>query len=109
MTSSRDAASDLARLPGSSRPLAGGADSTTRLPPDEMVRATLVLRRRSGAEPDPGTRLSRAELADRFGASPDDVALVTDTLDRCGVRVLHADAASRRLQVEGRAEDIERA
>lgn len=74
-----------------------------------MVRATLVLRRRSGAEPDPGTRLSRAELADRFGASPDDVALVTDTLDRCGVRVLHADAASRRLQVEGRAEDIERA
>ena len=68
-----------------------------------------MLRRRSGDEPDPRLRLTPAELAARYGASAGDVDLVTGTLERLGVRVLEADAASRRIRVEGRAEDVERA
>lgn len=104
MTHSREAWAKPADDEDRSRP-----DELVRVPSDEVVRATLVLRRRSDTEPDPTTRLDRVGFAERYGAHPADVSVVTDTMEGLGLRVLGSDAASRRVRVEGRAEDVERA
>ncbi len=103
MTESRQ--SDLITLAGSARPAYAAIGS--RVPPGESVQATLVLRRRSGAEPPVDRLLSPADLAGRYGASPDDIDVVTGLLDSRGIRVVSADPPSRRLRVEGTAADLE--
>lgn len=74
------------------------------LPDDEIVEATLVLRRRGDA-PDPrgGEVLSRAELADRYGADPADIDLVTRTVSAAGATVESIDPGSRRIRITGPA------
>jgi kumamolisin len=97
-----DVMSDRVVLPGSNRPaVAAGAP----LAPARPVEATLVLRRR--AEPPAtafgGPPWSRAELAERYGADPDQLATVVQTVTDAGLEVLSADPASRLVRVRGNA------
>src|SRR5581483_11412135 len=93
----------LASLPGSERAPLG--EPGPALPADDVVEATVVLRRRAdlpaevidGATP----ALTREELAQRYGADPADVELVTDELASLGIRVLDADPAARLLHISG--------
>src|SRR5664279_855491 len=93
---------DLRPLPGSERrPVQGPVAAPAAVPDDSRVEVTLVLRRRAGA-PDPtGPSLSKAELAEQFGAAPVDVDLVTSTLTKLGAEVLDTDPATRRVRVAG--------
>jgi kumamolisin len=69
--------------------------------PAETALVTLFLRRRSPL-PESGTVvLTRTELRERHGADPADVEAVRLEAERLGLRVVGADAGSRRVQVEG--------
>jgi kumamolisin len=106
---------DLRPLPGSERPPAPGLHAPgTALAPGEQVEVTLVLRRR-GEAPDPGRApaapaapVAATDFAERFGADPADVELVTSTLTGLGAQVLQVDPASRRIRIAGSAELLSR-
>jgi kumamolisin len=114
MTSLPDPADlDLRPLPGSERaPAPGVRGPSARLPGDQRVEVTLVLRRRqqpsgtAAAGPAPGSErpplpLTREQLAERSGADPADVDLVVRTLTGLGLEVVETDPASRRVRVAG--------
>ena len=71
------------------------------VPDDERIEVTLVLRRRSGDSAPPsytlgdadGPRTSEAVGAE-FGASPEDLDLVTSYLEGRGLRVLESHGPS---------------
>lgn len=98
---------------GSSSPLAGshrrpapGARPLGPVPDDEPVRLTLVLRRRQAlpaALVTGAATVSRAELAQRYGADPADVDLVTSVLSGRGLTVDSVEPASRRVVISGPA------
>jgi kumamolisin len=73
------------------------------LPDDSPVEATIILRRRSAMTTKDATdaRLTTAEVAERFGASPADAELVSSTLESQGLTVLSTDLPSRRIRVSG--------
>jgi kumamolisin len=93
-------------LPGSARAVLTGTENVGRVAADQRVAFTVILRRRADLPGDlvegPAT-VSSDELADRFGADPDDVALVRSTFEAAGVTVTEAHAVSRRLTAEGPA------
>src|SRR5436190_19522850 len=93
----------LTSLPGSERAALGQPGPA--LPADDVIEATVVLRRRADlpAEVVDGatTALTRDQLAQRYGADPADVALVTEELAGLGIRVLHTDPAARLMHVSG--------
>jgi kumamolisin len=95
-------------LPGTARERMPGAASLGPVDPAEQVEVTVVLRRR--AEPPPeafaGPPLTSEELAEQYGAAPEDVALVTATLEAVGAEVLSVDAASRRVRARGRVDAL---
>jgi kumamolisin len=75
-------------------------------PPDmaEVVQLVLLVRRREEIPDSLVTGLvaiTRDELAQKYGADPADIRLVSDIMEGCGLRVVSADAASRRVVVEG--------
>jgi kumamolisin len=92
-------------LPGSERGPVAGLQTLGPVDPAERIELTLVLRRR--AELDEQSvqdgALSRAELAERFGAAPADVAAVRQAVVAVGGDVLEVDPASRRVRVAGPA------
>ncbi len=92
-------------LPGSNRPAVAAADTTGPLDPATTVEATLVLRRRAEVDPSAltGPPLSRAELAQRYGADPADVEAVRAAVTGAGAEVVSADPASRLVRVRGSA------
>lgn len=100
---------DLVPLPGSERPERAGFRAHGGLARDARVEATLVLRRRDElpesvfAEP-----LSRDQLAERYGASPDDVDLVRTTLEGLGLTIDEVDAGARRVRVSGPVQTVAR-
>ena len=99
----------LTPLPGSDRPSADVVRPAARsLASDAEVEATVVLRRRGGAEPTVGTRVDRADFAAKYGADPADIALVEKTLGGLGLTVLSSDPASRRLRISGTIGTMER-
>jgi kumamolisin len=69
--------------------------------PDETVRVTVFLRRRAPLPPAGSVRLTRAQLRERHGADPAELEAVRARLEESGLRVVHADAGSRRIQAEG--------
>jgi len=88
-------------LPGSFRRPLPQIEPLAPVGADERIEATLVLRRRA---PLPeGLRLSRAELATRYGADPAELDAAASALRERGLEVLEADAASRRLRIAGPA------
>jgi kumamolisin len=95
----------LVPLPGSNRHSADViAPAAVSAEAGPEIEATVVLRRRAGAEAfDPSLRLSREEFAARMGADSADAAAVATTLSALGVRVLSTDLPSRRVRVAGTA------
>lgn len=87
------------RLVGSERRPLTGVEFTPA-PPQQEIEVTLVLRRRAPL-PDGDTVLSRAELAERYGALPADISAVTDSVTAGGATVLDTDPASRRIRIRG--------
>jgi kumamolisin len=89
-------------LPGSAPRSPAAVRRTEPLPGDERVVATLVLRRRADPPPQAyGEVLSRAELAERYGADPADVGRVTEAVTAAGAVVVGVDAAARLMRIEG--------
>jgi len=87
------------RVPGSARTPIPGAEVVGPVDPGEWVEITVVLRRRA---PLPsGQRLSRDELAGRYGADPADVELVRAAVEAAGAEVVRVEPASRRMRVAG--------
>src|SRR5262245_24640438 len=86
------------RVPGSVRTPIPGAAVVGSVDPGERVEITLVLRRRA---PLPTGRLSRDELAERYGADPDDVELVRSAVEGAGAEAGRVEPASRRMRVSG--------
>jgi kumamolisin len=95
---------ELVPLAGSERTELPDVQPAGTLDTDAEVTVTLMLRRRADipSELITGPRtISRAELAERYGASPNDIELATTTLQRNWLRVTEVDPASRRLKVTG--------
>ncbi|WP_203663237.1 S53 family peptidase [Actinocatenispora rupis] len=91
-------------VPGSRR--YATADTTPSGPLDTAARVqiTLVLRRRADLPGDlveGPSIVSRAEFADRYGAAPADIDLVTRVLTAHGLTVDSADARTRLVKVSG--------
>ncbi len=100
---------DLVPLPGSERPERSGFRAHGGLAPGSRVEATLVLRRRAELPSTAFTQpLSRDELAERYGATPEDVQLVRSTLESLGLTVEDVDAGARRVRVAGPVETVAR-
>jgi kumamolisin len=96
-------------LPGSERSSEHRGRVSGPLADSTPIEATLVLRRRAELPyvlvEGPGT-VSRAELAERYGADPADVELVRTVLSRHGIRVPHVHHGSRRVGVAGTAGEL---
>jgi len=72
--------------------------------PQERIRVSLYLRRRENlpAQAAAGLlRLTRQELRERYGAHPDDVDRVRESLAGYGIELVDADLGSRRVVVTG--------
>ena len=100
-------------LAGSDRAAVGGI--TGGVPDDEVVQATLVLRRRSGDRQPPyhhlraeGAALTSQTLGEQYGADPDDLDALRSVLDAQGVTILESHAPSRRVRIEGTAASLSR-
>jgi kumamolisin len=95
---------DKTPLPGSTRDLPETADIVGAVDPAEQVQVTLVLRRRTPL-PDPATSaiVTPEELATTYGADPDDIKTVTDTVTGAGATVIETDPATRRMRIAGSA------
>lgn len=90
-------------LPGSFRRPVAGAVPAAQAISAERIDVTLVLRRKAELDDEQiaaGT-LSPQELAERFGASDDDIDLVTAALQAADATVVDVDKGSRRMRVSG--------
>jgi kumamolisin len=93
---------NLVPLPGSERPERVGYQARGALAPEAPAQATLILRRRAPLPDDVfESHLTAQELGDRYGASPEDLRLVTSTLTRLGVTIDEENAAERRVRISG--------
>jgi kumamolisin len=96
---------DLVPLPGSERAtIASAVPAGTALDPQETITVTLVLRRRNDIPGELVTgpeTISTSELADQYGASPEDASLVQSTLEGLGLTVTGMHAGSRRMRATG--------
>lgn len=99
---------DRVPLPGSHREPLEQAQWLGPVPPDTPIEVTLVLRRRAElpAEQFAGG-VSSAQLAERFGADPADVDIVSRTVTQAGAQVIEIDPASRRVRVSSTAGTLE--
>jgi kumamolisin len=92
-------------LPGSASRVRADAKVLNAAPDmSEAVQLVLLVRRRREIPDSLVTGLgtiTRDELTHQYGADPADISLTCDAMERCGLRVVSADAASRRVVVEG--------
>jgi kumamolisin len=99
-------AEDRVQIPGSERAAPAGAAPLGDAPPDEVLEVTVVVRPRE-APPSPVTasdaakRMSREAFAQRYGASPSDIAAVEAFARERGLTVVQADAARRSIVLRG--------
>ena len=99
-----DESGSLVQLPGSERAPLPGAAAAGPLDTSARAEVTLVLRRRAelpeGVITGPGV-LTSDELAERYGADPADVALVTQVIQSRGLEVTEVHPTTRRIKVTG--------
>lgn len=91
-------------LSGSQRPALAGAKCTGKADPAESLEVTMVVRRQSDdalramaariEAGDDTARISRDAFAQRFGASPQDLAKVTRFAQQHGLHIVREDAAA---------------
>ena len=109
----------LIALRGTERLPVPGTRAVGPTPANEPVRVSIHLRPRTEL-PDPvlfgalpadarPAALTREEFAERYGASPDDVARVRTFAEGAGLRVVAEHVARRTVVVEGTAEAVQRA
>ena len=99
-----DESGSLVQLPGSERAPLPGAAAAGPLDTSARAEVTLVLRRRAELPEEvitgPGA-LTSDELAERYGADPADVALVTQVMQSRGLEVTEVHPTTRRIKVTG--------
>jgi kumamolisin len=99
---------ELVPLPGSERAELPEAQPSGTLDENETLTVTLVLRRRAEVPENLITgpvTLSSTEFGARYGATQEDIDLVTSELRRHGLTVTESHAPSRRVKVSGTARD----
>ena len=104
-----DESGSSVRLAGSERGSLPDVTDTAPLNTRERAEVTLVLRRRAELPEEivaGPTVLSRDELAERYGADPADVDLVSRELGRRGLAVAAVHAVTRRVKVAGTLGDL---
>src|SRR4051812_20531451 len=94
-------------VPGSDRAPLPGSERVGDLPGSEQIQVTVVLRRIAEPPEDLPSPISKAELAEKYGADPADVETVTAAVTAAGAQVVSADPASRRVLVSGSASTLE--
>jgi kumamolisin len=109
------------QLAGSERKVRKGATLAGPADPQEILTISIYLRRRPDAAPLPGQAdfaatppggrklMSRAELAQRQSASPQDIQVVTDFAQASGLKVVKTDPARRLVQVSGTVAQLSKA
>lgn len=99
----------LVPLSGSERmPSAEIQASLGPVAPAGRIEVTVILRRKEPLTELPSHPMSREELAERHGASAEDLDLAVATFSRLGAEVLAADPAARRLRLAGTVEELSR-
>ncbi len=88
-------------VPGSDRAPLPGLEQVGEPSGSERIQVTVVLRRRAELPDDLPSSISKAELAEKYGADPADITAVSDAVVAAGAEVVSADAASRRVLVAG--------
>ena len=92
-------------VPGSTRPPIAGEHAAPAA--DLQIDITVVVRRRAPLpDPLPGP-LTPAELAREYGATPEDMTVLTATIEAAGATVVASDPGSRRVRVRGSVTDLE--
>jgi kumamolisin len=107
-------------LPGSERQLAPGSKVVAQCDPSETIQIVVVLRRKdeqqfaqmmkkieSGAAD--AKPLTRDELEQRFGASPEDIAKLKAFAAQHGLTVVREDASARTVVLSGKIEQFQKA
>lgn len=92
---------------GSARAPLPGARAVGAVSGDEQIQVTVVLRRRADLPEELPGPIDRAELAQKYGADPADVAAVSAAVTAAGASVISTDVASRRVLVAGAASVLE--
>jgi kumamolisin len=79
--------------------------------PSAVITATVMLRRRSSSAQDLLSGdyhpASRAQAEEELTASPEDVEAARVFAEQHGIKILDADAATRRVRIEGAAKQME--
>jgi kumamolisin len=108
---------DYIALPGSEGPPPSGA-AIGSVSPEQGLAVTVIVRRKAVLPPADAAPLSageagkvrrpmtRAELAESFGADPADVDKVAAFARELGLRVTGSDAARRSINLAGTAQDF---
>jgi len=98
-------------LVGTRRPLAAGARRVRDIDPNSHIEVTVTLKAPALPPTDkmPARPLSPAELARQYGASPDSIRKVEDSLRSYGLRIEGVGPTGRSLRVSGTAAAIESA
>lgn len=95
---------ELVPLPGSERAELAGARAAGPLDDSATITVTLVLRRRAHVPESLVTgpeTVTSAQLGERYGADPADIARVTSVLGTRGLTVTGTQPGSRRMKVSG--------
>jgi kumamolisin len=102
-------------ISGSNRPPLSGAKFLKKTDPKKTITVSIYLRRNphtatqaastvatlSDQPPQERRYLSRPQLAEMFGADPQEMKGVEDWAESCKLKVVEADAAKRRIKVSG--------
>lgn len=100
-------------LAGSDRTAPANARHVGACPAHEIVRATVVLRRRTQPEIDPATGqfppISRAEFAERYGANPRDIHAIERFAHQNQLTVVESSIVKRRVVLSGTAAAMQQA
>ena len=99
-------------LPGSQRRPSRGAHALGVADPDEWLEVTVKLRRKAPLPPvmgHPETSLPRAELAEKYGSSDEDIQKVRTAFKSLGLEVSEGNRATRDVRVSGPIHAIEAA
>jgi kumamolisin len=96
-------------LPGSDRPRKEDATRVRDVDPSSVIDVTVTLRGPKLPEVKPGETITRQELEQSYGASPEDIQKVTEALEAFGLKVTDEPAVTRSLRATGTAEQMEQA
>lgn len=99
-------------IPGSEQVVLPGAEAIGAADPHLDIEVTVKLRRKQPL-PDlsssPAKLISREQLADAYGASPEDIDAVVQTYTHLGLKNASSDAATRTVKFSGSVAEMEQA